>query len=409
MEIAAGNIENARRLFIRALKVVPEKGKVATLLECARLEELAGDVLLARSILIKSRIEQNTDWKVWLGSILLEMRDRNYSSALFLAKQAVEKYPGTGRLWACLVQLQFIEGSEDAEYDSLKNALSSVPKSGEVWCEGGRIHLNPFSKRFDPREASRHLRFATRFTPQYGDGFLEMLRLEIIERWVLPMASCIWEVLNPIYLDKFEDAGSWVTSLVDAGVELLFIAINGGSAKEFPEEILDKSILPLLRAQFDAINLDNSTIELRCANADPNYGSMWFNCRHSPTDTARTILQRAREKIVSDVRENIHIYIAAIIRLNGMMIVTKHADKESVDEEVDPHVLVPSLPENTKIPSIEEILTNPKNKKNSKMLNGISGIHFSTGLIALQQRSPLLDMPLLERKKLLFGSDALLS
>lgn len=26
---------------------------------------------------------------------------------------------------------------------------------------------------------------------------------------------------------------------------------------------------------------------LRCVNADPNYGSMWFHCRHRPSDTAK--------------------------------------------------------------------------------------------------------------------------
>mmetsp|Transcript_29768 Transcript_29768/g.44006 ORF Transcript_29768/g.44006 Transcript_29768/m.44006 type:complete len:1359 (+) Transcript_29768:301-4377(+) len=413
MEISAGKIEVARKLFVRALQVVPEKGKVATLLECARLEELAGDIPLARSILTKSRLEQNTDWKVWLGSVLLEMRDRKYNTALFLAKQAVEKYPGTGRLWACLVQLQFIEGAEDAEYASLKSALSSVPKSGEVWCEGGRIHLNPFSKRFNLQEAGRHLRFATRFTPQYGDGFLETLRLEIIERWVLPMASCIWEVIHPLSFHKFEDAGGWVTSLVDAGVELLFIAINGGSVKDFSEDISDRSILPSLRAQLDATSLDElldkSSLELRCANADPNYGSMWFNCRHSPTDTARTILRRAREQILSDVKGNVHIYIAAIIRLYGMMCVAKNTDEESFGKEVDSQVLAQSSLESIVIPSIEEILISLSNKKHSNILKGISGLHFSTGLVALQQRTTLLDTPLLKRKDLLFGSDALLS
>lgn len=413
MELSAGNIEVARKLFLRALKVVPDKGRVATLLECARLEEFAGDVALARSILSKTRNEQNTDWKVWLGSILLEMRDGKYDEALLLSKRAVERYPGTGRLWACLIQLQYIQGRKDAEYLSLKNALNSVPKSGEVWCEGGRIHLNPFSKRFNLQEAGRHFRFATRFTPQYGDGFLETLRLEIIERWVLPMASCIWEVVHPRLLHEFEDANTWVSLLVNAGVELLFIAINGGSAKELMESLSDKSVLPSIRAQFDITNLDelldNSSIELRCANADPNYGSMWFHCRHSPTDTARVIIRRAREQIMSDVKDKVHIYVAAIIRLYGMIIVEKHRDNGSLGQDVESQVGAVSSLTNMEIPSIEEIFKRSKNKKVSDVVDGLSGLHFSTGLISLQQRTPLPAMSLLQRKKLLFGSDALLS
>lgn len=55
-------------------------------------------------------------------------------------------------------------------------ALKEVPKSGEVWCEGARIHLNPLSKAFDLGTAGKYLGFAVQFTPQYGDSFMECLR-----------------------------------------------------------------------------------------------------------------------------------------------------------------------------------------------------------------------------------------
>lgn len=55
-------------------------------------------------------------------------------------------------------------------------ALKEVPKSGEVWCEGARIHLNPLSKAFDLDTAGKYLGFAVQFTPQYGDSFMECLR-----------------------------------------------------------------------------------------------------------------------------------------------------------------------------------------------------------------------------------------
>lgn len=51
-----------------------------------------------------------------------------------------------------------------------------MPKSGEVWCEGARIHLNPLSKAFDLETAGKYLGFAVQFTPQYGDSFMECLR-----------------------------------------------------------------------------------------------------------------------------------------------------------------------------------------------------------------------------------------
>lgn len=58
---------------------------------------------------------------------------------------------------------------------------TQVPKSGEVWCEGARIKLNPLSPAFDPAAARRFLDFAIQFTPQYGDSFIEAMRLQLIE------------------------------------------------------------------------------------------------------------------------------------------------------------------------------------------------------------------------------------
>ena len=58
-----------------------------------------------------------------------------------------------------------------------QQALLEVPKSGEVWCEGARICLNPYSAHFNLKVARNFLDFAIEFTPQYGDSFIEYLRL----------------------------------------------------------------------------------------------------------------------------------------------------------------------------------------------------------------------------------------
>ena len=57
------------------------------------------------------------------------------------------------------------------------SALQYVSKSGEVWCEGARIFMNPMSRHFHPLNAQRCLNFAVFFTPQYGDSFIEVLKL----------------------------------------------------------------------------------------------------------------------------------------------------------------------------------------------------------------------------------------
>ena len=82
---------------------------------------------------------------------------------------------------------------EDAAYPIpsklavLLRAIQEVPKSGEVWCEGARCHMNPLHiASFDLSSAQKFLSFAVQFTPQYGDTFMELLRLEMILQVILP-------------------------------------------------------------------------------------------------------------------------------------------------------------------------------------------------------------------------------
>lgn len=52
-----------------------------------------------------------------------------------------------------------------------------MPKSGEVWCEGARVAI----RKKDYDAARKYIGFAIQFTPQYGDSFIEYLRLELLE------------------------------------------------------------------------------------------------------------------------------------------------------------------------------------------------------------------------------------
>ena len=70
--------------------------------------------------------------------------------------------------------------------------LDKVPKSGEVWTEGARCRLNPMlTASFDVGMAQRFLSFAIQFTPQYGDTFIEELRIEIICQIFIPKVLCL--------------------------------------------------------------------------------------------------------------------------------------------------------------------------------------------------------------------------
>ena len=68
----------------------------------------------------------------------------------------------------------------DVALKAFRKALCHVTKSGEVWCEGARIFLDPCCRAFDLLNASKCLNYAVFFTPQYGDTFIEAIKLLIL-------------------------------------------------------------------------------------------------------------------------------------------------------------------------------------------------------------------------------------
>jgi len=169
----------ARRLIQRSLREAPSKKKAQVFLEWARIEEYTFHVDQARTVLQQARKDYKSEWKVFLETILLEMRAGNVEGAVQATEEALKIHSGTGRLWALLIQLKQQDG-EIAQMKIFKRALQEVPKSGEVWCEGAKIHM---TKR-NWSEARRFLDFAIHFTPQYGDSFIEYLRLASLQRHV---------------------------------------------------------------------------------------------------------------------------------------------------------------------------------------------------------------------------------
>lgn len=68
-----------------------------------------------------------------------------------------------------------------------KKALHSVPKSGEVWCEGARLAI--IHQKYE--EAYRYLLFSISFTPQYGDSFIELCRWKLLTKGISANTSKI--------------------------------------------------------------------------------------------------------------------------------------------------------------------------------------------------------------------------
>lgn len=193
MELGVDNITAARDLLKRAYKEVPSKSKAAVIIEYCRLEEYLGNTDVARHILLQARNEMSHDWKGYLESVLLEARAGRLAEAMDAAKIAVREHPGTGRLWALRIQLHHRAECApqrpplSVKRDVICNAIAEVPKSGEVWCEYARCLLNPFQLHaFDLGQAVKALNFAINFTPQYGDTFVEYLRIEMLCDMILP-------------------------------------------------------------------------------------------------------------------------------------------------------------------------------------------------------------------------------
>ena len=136
-------------------------------LDCSRVKEFTGDIDGARLILKKYRAEiymksngkKHAPWKIYLETLLVEKRDGKIDQAILQTKRALKVHSGTGRLWAMLIQLEHQNGPQ-AQFNVLRKALNEVPKSGEVWCEAARLHMDPLSIYFDLGRASQYLDFA---------------------------------------------------------------------------------------------------------------------------------------------------------------------------------------------------------------------------------------------------------
>ena len=82
------------------------------MLEQSRLHELRGNVEQARRLLRSARRTNTQEWKVFLESVLLELRNQSIGRALREARKALDVHRGTGRLWAVLIQLEQQHGVE---------------------------------------------------------------------------------------------------------------------------------------------------------------------------------------------------------------------------------------------------------------------------------------------------------
>ena len=185
--IYAARAETKNQNFDKAFKIlkicendVPIKNRPLVLVELSQLYELVNQPLNAKNTMTEAWDLSGKDWKICLDKIGLEMRTNDWQAAKQIALQAISVNSSTGRLWANLIQILHATNS-GLQMTAFITALQEVPKSGEVWCEGGRIRLNPYSEFFDLNKAQEYFGYAIQFTPQYGDSFIEMIKVLVLK------------------------------------------------------------------------------------------------------------------------------------------------------------------------------------------------------------------------------------
>lgn len=173
----------AKKLVNHYLHTQNEKQKYHLLIESSKIAEFQGDLSSTVMYFEQTRDYMRTEWKAYLEYIQMLIRNGYFEQALDVAKESLYYHNLAGRLWASMIQLKHMMGTDkpgNEAYKAFMVAVNEVPKSGEVWCEGARVCLNPLSDRFNIEKAKRFLNFAIYFTPQYGDSFIEAMRLYLL-------------------------------------------------------------------------------------------------------------------------------------------------------------------------------------------------------------------------------------
>ena len=166
-----GNNIQARRLIERCCVEVPSKQVSIALLEYAKYFEMEGQIVRARQVMNSTKKLVRSEWKIFFEAVMLEMRNGYFDEAEVMVRQSIKIHNATGRLWATLIQLQHAKSKTakdfDVAYKSFIKSLHEIPKSGEVWCEGARIHMSnhPNNQYYDLEKARKYLEFAIQFTP----------------------------------------------------------------------------------------------------------------------------------------------------------------------------------------------------------------------------------------------------
>lgn len=181
IELANGRPATAELLLLYALKHGPDQRRLSVLLDLARLAEHENNLEMARGLLELAPVFDRRDCRVPMERMLLESRAGRMAHAIAVGFTSLDDVVPSGRFWGILIHLTAALGPA-TQRRVISVGLQSVPKSGEIWCELGRWALNLHNRVFSVPFARQVLDVALHFTPQYGDSFIEYVRVELLSR-----------------------------------------------------------------------------------------------------------------------------------------------------------------------------------------------------------------------------------
>lgn len=116
----------------------------------------------------------------WHFFIAFEMRQNNFNAAKTEVVNALSVAPDDWKLWQILIQLSCQRGNEDQLISLFKDAIKQMPRSAEIVCEYARFFMNPCLSNFDLDQAWNLLQASIERAPEYGDSYIEMIRLKLM-------------------------------------------------------------------------------------------------------------------------------------------------------------------------------------------------------------------------------------
>lgn len=220
LEVAALCVKKAVKIAQQAPKYRSEIFKIAMILH--DLNPAIGIDLLQVKKLVKGYQITGDYRKAWYllqPLVLLLCKQGRNKTALKFLENNEKQFKKMGMYWVFRAQMMPCNTEEDQEKISqvLLKGLKHVPKSGELWCEYARFCLTPTEKAmrslsvFDQNQlmkAEDALLKAIKLTPQYGDSFIEMLKLLHIQELV-EIRKCKFAKVSKSAIDEVKQFFKW--------------------------------------------------------------------------------------------------------------------------------------------------------------------------------------------------------